>query len=130
MKILLLSLLFVVSGIGVAFADPITAQTSSEDKIHFVDEQIMLMADISNNQDTQQNFAYITQVQNDDNVVISLSWLTGSLSPRQSFSPAQSWIPTEPGTYHIQVYVWESIENPSALSPPLSLTVNVNEREI
>jgi hypothetical protein len=130
MKILLLSLLFVVSGIGVAFADPITAQTSSEDKIHFVDEQIMLMADISNNQDTQQNFAYITQVQNDDNVVISLSWLTGSLSPRQSFSPAQSWIPTEPGTYHIQVYVWESIENPSALSPPLSMTVNVNEREI
>ena len=115
---------------GVAFADPITAQTSSEDKIHFVDEQIMLMADISNNQDTQQNFAYITQVRNDDNVVISLSWLTGSLSPRQSFSPAQSWIPAEPGTYHVQVYVWESIDNPSALSPPLSMIVNVSEREI
>ena len=130
MQVLLLSLLFVVSGIGVAFADPITAQTSSEHKIHFVDEQIMLMADISNNQDTQQNFAYITQVRNDDNVVISLSWLTGSLSPRQSFSPAQSWIPTEPGMYQIQVYVWESIDNPSALSPPLSIIVNVSEREI
>ena len=130
MQVLLLSLLFVVSGIGVAFADPIIAQTSSEDKIHFVDEQIMIMADISNNQDTQQTFAYITQVRNDDNVVISLAWLTGSLSPRQSFSPAQSWIPTEPGVYHIQVYVWESIDNPSALSPPLSMVVNVNERQI
>jgi len=130
MKFLLFSLLFIVSGMGVAFADPITAQTSSEDKPHFVDEQIMIMADISNNQDTQQNFAYITQVRNDDNVVISLSWLTGSLSPRQSFSPAQSWIPTESGTYHIQVYVWESIDNPSALSPPLSMIVNVSEREI
>jgi len=105
-------------------------QDSSEDKIHFVDEKIMIMADILNNQDTQQNFAYITQVKNDGNVVISLSWLTGSLSPRQLFSPAQSWIPTEPETYHIQVYIWESIDNPSALSPPLSLTVNVNEREI
>ena len=115
---------------GVAFADPITAQTSPEDKIHFVDEQIMIMADISNNQDTQQNFVYITQVKNDDNVVISLSWLTGSLSPRQSFSPAQSWIPTEPGTYHIQVYVWESIDHPSALSPPLSMIVNVIERQL
>ncbi len=130
MQILLLSLLFIMSGIGVAFADPITAQTSSEDKIHFVDEQIMIMADISNNQDTQQNFAYITQVRNDDNVVISLAWLTGSLSPRQSFSPAQSWIPSEPGTYHIQVYVWESIDNPSALSPPLSMVVNVKERQV
>ena len=130
MKIIFLSLLVLASGLGVAFADPVTTQSSSEDKIHFVDEQIMIMADISNNQDTQQNFAYITQVRNDDNVVISLSWLTGSLSPRQSFSPAQSWIPTESGTYHIQVYVWESIDNPSALSPPLSMIVNVSEREI
>jgi len=115
---------------GVAFADPITAQTSSEDKIRFVDEQIMIMADISNNQDIQQNFAYITQVRDNDDVVISLSWLTGSLSPRQLFSPAQSWIPTEPGMYHIQVYVWESIDNPSALSPPLFMTVNVSEYQI
>ncbi|MGV7226562.1 MAG: hypothetical protein ACQ9CV_06550 [Nitrosopumilus sp.] len=129
MKILL-SLLVLVFGMGMAYADPITAQTSSDDKIHFVDEQIMIMADISNNQDTQQNFAYITQVRNDDNVVISLSWLTGSLSPRQSFSPAQSWIPTESGIYRIQVYVWESIDNPSALSPPLSMTVNVSERQM
>ncbi|MFB5625535.1 MAG: hypothetical protein ACE5RQ_02060 [Nitrosopumilus sp.] len=130
MKIILLTLLALISGLGVAFADPVTTQSSSEDKIHFVDEQIMIMADISNNQDTQQNFAYITQVKTDEDVVISLSWLTGSLSPRQSFSPAQSWIPSESGTYHIQVYVWESIDHPSALSPPLSMTVNVIERQI
>ena len=129
MKILILSLFVLASGLGFAFADPVTTQSSSEDKMHFVDEQIMIMADISNNQDTQQNFAYITQVKNDRDVVISLSWLTGSLSPRQSFSPAQSWIPTEPGTYHIQVYVWESIDHPSALSPPLSMVVNVSERQ-
>jgi len=129
MKILILSLLVLVSGLGIAFADPVTTQSASEDKIHFVDEQIMIMADISNNQDTQQNFAYITQVKTDEDVVISLSWLTGSLSPRQSFSPAQSWIPSESGTYHIQVYVWESIDHPSALSPPLSMTVNVIERQ-
>ena len=130
MKILMFSLLFLVPGFGIAFADPVTAQSSSENKTHFVDEQIMVMTDISNNQDTQQNFAYITQVRNNDDVVISLSWLTGSLSPRQSFSPAQSWIPTESGTYHIQVFVWESIDNPEALSPPLSMTVNVIDRQL
>ena len=129
MKILMFSLLVLISGLGTAFADPVTAQSSSEMKTHFVDEQIMVMTDISNNQDTQQNFAYITQVRNDNDVVISLSWLTGSLSPRQSFSPAQSWIPSESGTYHIQVFVWESIDNPEALSPPLSMTVNVVDRE-
>jgi len=118
------------SGLSTVFADPITAKTFSDEKIHFVDEQIMIMSDISNGQDTQQNFAYITQVKTSDNVVISLSWLTGALSPRQSFSPAQSWIPTESGIYGIEIFVWESIDNPSALSPPLSMIVNVSERQI
>jgi len=127
MKVLVLSVFLIVTSMGYVFAEPITAQVSSQEKIHFVDEQIMIMADISNNQDVQQNFAYITQVKNDKDVVISLSWLTGSLSPRQMFSPAQSWIPTESGNYHIQVFVWESIKNPEALSPPLSMTINVRE---
>ena len=127
MKVITLSVFLILTSMGYVFAEPITAQVSSQEKIHFVDEQIMIMADISNNQDVQQNFAYITQVKNDKDVVISLSWLTGSLSPRQSFSPAQSWIPNESGNYHIQVFVWESIDNPEALSPPLSMTVNVRE---
>jgi len=127
MKILTLSVFLILTSMGNVFAEPITAQVSSQEKIHFVGEQIMIMADISNNQDVQQNFAYITQVKNDDDVVISLSWLTGSLSPRQSFSPAQSWIPNESGNYHIQVFVWESIDNPEALSPPLFMIINVHE---
>ena len=127
MKVLILSVFLIVTSMGYVFAEPITAQVSSQEKIHFVDEQIMIMADISNNQDVQQNFAYITQVKNDKDVVISLSWLTGSLSPRQSFSPAQSWIPNESGNYHIQIFVWESITNPEALSPPLSMIVKVRE---
>ena len=128
MKFLLFLPVLLLFNFGIVFAEPVTIQDSSENKIHFVDEQIMIMADISNNQDTLQNFAYITQVKNEENVVISLSWLTGSLSPRQSFSPAQSWTPSESGIYNIQVFVWESIDNPSAISPPLSMSINVNER--
>ena len=51
MKIVLFSFLVLVSGFGVAFANPVTTEVSSEIKTHFVDEQIMIMADISNNQD-------------------------------------------------------------------------------
>ena len=46
-------ILFIISGMSVVFADPITTQDSSEDKIHFIDEKIMIIFDISNNQDTQ-----------------------------------------------------------------------------
>ncbi len=128
MKVIILSVFLILTSMGYVFAEPVTSQVLTQEKIHFVDEQIMIMADISNNQDVQQNFAYITQVKNDNDVVISLSWLTGSLSPRQSFSPAQSWVPNESGNYHIQVFVWESIDNPEALSSPLSMTVNVQEK--
>jgi len=118
-----------IIGMGTVFAEPVTTQIISDEKILVVDEQIMIMTDISNNQDVQQNFAYITQVKNDNGVVISLSWLTGPLSPRQTFSPAQSWIPTESGVFHIQIFVWEGINNPDALSPPLSMTVSVSEQK-
>ncbi len=107
----------------------LTSDVSSELKTLTVDEQIMIASDISNKQDVQQDFAYLTQVRNDDGVV-SLSWLTGSLSPNQSFSPAQSWIPTEPGIFHMDIFVWESITNPDALYPLLSMTVNVIEKNI
>lgn len=126
-KILLLLGLILFSGIGVSTAEPVTSTSTTPSKTHFVDEQIMIMADISNNQDIIQDFAYLTQVTN-DGVVISISWLTGSLSPRQSFSPAQSWTPTESGVFHTKVFVWESIDNPEALSPLLSMTVDVSER--
>jgi hypothetical protein len=129
MKILVFLVMLSVIGMGTVFAEPVTTQITSDEKTLVVDEQIMIMTDISNNQDVQQNFAYITQVKNDDGVVISLSWLTGSLSPRQTFSPAQSWIPTESGVFHIQIFVWEGIDNPDALSPPLSMTVNVSEQK-
>jgi len=109
-----------------AFADSTLSTNLSTDKtVLQVDKQIMITADVTNQQDAFQPFAYLTQIKNQDQVVISLSWLTGSLSPGQSLSPAQSWIPAESGTYVIEVFVWASVDNPDALSPPLSMTVDV-----
>ena len=126
MKFLII-LLILFSTTSLAFADTgyISAQISSDVHTLTVGNQIMITADISNNQNTQQSFAYLTQVKDEHQAVISLSWLTGSLSPSQSFPPAQSWTPTESGLYVIEIFVWESIDNPEALSPPLSMTVTV-----
>ena len=126
MKFLII-LLILFSTTGLAFADTgyVLAQISPDVNILTVGNQIMITADISNSQNTQQPFAYLTQVKNENQVIISLSWLTGSLSPRQSFSPAQSWTPTESGLYTVEIFVWESVDNPEALSPPLSMTVTV-----
>jgi hypothetical protein len=47
------------------------------------------------------------------------------LSSGQSFSSALSWIPTESGSYTATAFVWESVDNPTALSPPVSTTITV-----
>ncbi|WP_268541911.1 hypothetical protein [Candidatus Nitrosotenuis cloacae] len=91
-----------------------------------VDQQVQITADLTNGQDREQPFAYLVQIQNEDGVTVSLAWITGSLSAGQSFSPALSWIPTEAGTYTATVFVWESVDNPTALSPPVSVDITVS----
>lgn len=96
-----------------------------DDDFISVDKQVQIVADVSNSQDRVQNFAYIVQIQDQDDVTVSLAWLTGALSPKQTLSPALSWIPENTGSYTATIFVWESIDNPNALSPPLVLPLVV-----
>lgn len=90
-----------------------------------VGKQVQITTDVTNGQDRAQPFAYIVQIQNQDGVVYSLSWITGTLDAGQSLSPSQSWMPTTPGTYTAQIFVWASVSNPDALSPPLVMKITV-----
>ena len=90
-----------------------------------VDQQVQVTADLVNGQDRDQPFAYLVQIQDGNGVTVSLSWITGSLAPGQSFTPAQSWTPSTAGAYTVQIFVWESVDNPTALSPPVTTSVNV-----
>ena len=91
-----------------------------------VDSQIQLAADLTNGQDKSQDFAYLIQIQDGNGVTVSLDWIAGSLTEGQSLSPASSWTPTEAGTYEVTAFAWESIENPTALSPTSTITITVN----
>ena len=91
-----------------------------------VDQQVQITADLANGQDREQAFAYLVQVQDGNGVTVALAWISGSLSAGQSFSPALSWTPDRPGTYEATVFVWESVDNPTALSPPVSVTISVS----
>ena len=91
-----------------------------------VDQQVQITADLSSGQDKDQDFAYLIQIQDGEGVTVSLSWIAGSLSPGEQFTTSGSWTPTDAGTYTVTVFVWESINNPTALSPPLTLDVSVN----
>jgi len=88
-------------------------------------QQVQIAADVTNGQDKDQAFAYLVQVQDASGVTVSLSWLTGSLTSGQSMTAAQSWTPTSSGSYTATVFVWESVSNPTALSPTVSVNIDV-----
>jgi len=90
-----------------------------------VDQQVQIAADVSNGQDKDQAFAYLVQVQDGNGVTVSLAWITGSLTAGQSMSPALSWTPDASGSYTATVFVWESVDNPTALSPTVSVDIDV-----
>ncbi|MGQ0771865.1 MAG: hypothetical protein ACT4NT_03745 [Nitrososphaerota archaeon] len=123
-KILVFATVFLVF-INSAFADSPIEIANKSDKTVEIGKQIQIAADLQNNQDFEQDFAYIVQIQNENGVTVSLAWLTGTLQPAQSFSPAISWIPNESGQYEATIFVWESITNPSALSHTLTMEINV-----
>ena len=89
------------------------------------DQQIQITSDISNRNVANQPFVYFAQIQDSSGAVDALSWITGSLTKGQSFSPSVSWIPQQPGEYKAAIFVWNSLGNPIALSPPLEIAIKV-----
>ncbi|CDI05523.1 hypothetical protein [Candidatus Nitrosotenuis uzonensis] len=124
MKLLLFALVL-LAFFFIDTAHAIDIASDSETKTVEIGKQIQIAADLKNGQDIPQNFAYIVQIQNEDGITVSLSWITGQLAAAQAFSPSISWTPNEPGLYEATIFVWESVNNPTALSPTLTLQISV-----
>lgn len=92
-----------------------------------VGEQVLLMSDIASQEDHPQKFVWIAQTIDSQKITVSLSWINGTINPQSSFSPSTSWIPQEAGDYSTVFFVWESLDNPSALSPPVEIEFAVKE---
>jgi hypothetical protein len=92
-----------------------------------IEDTIMVTADLTNTQENSQKFAFIVEINNDSGVQVSFTWVTGELSHNQSISPALAWKPTASGKYIVTIFVWEGIDNPTALCPPTELDIIVNE---
>src|SRR2546428_255522 len=92
----------------------------NEQKIILAGKQIQIRSELANPTIRNQTFAYIVQIWDKDKITESFSWLSGTLLPSQRFSPGVSWTPYKAGNYTVNVFAWQSINNPNALSPPIS----------
>ena len=87
--------------------------------------QMQIVGTILNEHDFNQKFVYVFQVKNDKNIIESLSWIQGEISSKQSLDVSQSWSPKNPGIYEIETFVWNSVDNPTALSPFMSTMITI-----
>lgn len=63
-----------------------------------------------------------------NNELVSKAWVAGSLLPGESQSTSLLWVPTETGTYDIQLHLFDTIELQNNLAPPLLLSAEVREK--
>jgi len=87
--------------------------------------QMQIVGNITNEQNFKQKFIYLIQVKDENNFVTSVSWIQGEISGNQNLDVSQSWTPTLAGTYNIESYLWNSLNDSIPLSPPMSTSVFV-----
>jgi len=88
-----------------------------------VNQQVQITAKITNTQDAIQDFVYIVQIKDENDVVVKLGWISGSLTKFQSFSPSLSWTPKDSGVYMAEIFVWDTLLHQGALTNTVTLEI-------
>jgi len=93
-----------------------------------VDQQVQISSDVINNQEKSQKIAYLVQVKNEKDFVVSIGWVVGvELNPHQKFEQSLSWIPKESGKFTAEIFVWEGFPvNHKALTEYTTLQISVS----
>ena len=88
-----------------------------------VNQQVQITAKITNTQEENQDFVYIVQIKDENDIVVKLGWISGSLTKHQSFSPSLSWTPKESEVYTAEIFVWNSLLHQGALTNTVTLEI-------
>ena len=88
-----------------------------------VNQQVQITAKITNTQEEIQDFVYIVQIKDENDIVVKLGWISGSLTKFQSFEPSLSWTPKESGVYNAEIFVWNSLLHQGALANTVKLEI-------
>lgn len=85
----------------------------------------IIRTEITNAQNMNTPFAYLTQIKNSDEISVSLSWIRGELRANESMKAETTWIPESSGIYTVESFLWSDIDNPDPLGPTRTTEVKV-----
>ena len=90
-----------------------------------VGQFVTFTALVENQQSTKIPFAFATIVKNTQGIVQTEVWITGSLSPGQSFEPILTWETVAPVNYVFSFELWNNAKDRDLLAEPHTLQIAV-----
>jgi endonuclease YncB( thermonuclease family) len=81
-------------------------------------DSVLIQSRLEVNNQTEQAFVYIVQVQDSAGYTVFLAWTSGTLQVNPT--PIISWQPEKIDSYVVQAFLWTSVDAPA----PLSFTVH------
>ncbi len=97
---------------------PISQNPHVNQKLNFK----TLITNISGN---VQSLSYIVQIKDKENKVVFLKWLDDSVLPSSTNNELITWMPTETGTYHVEIYLWNGMNTLVPLSEKQDYAIQV-----
>lgn len=84
-----------------------------------------ISAEVENDQDMLLQFAFITQVLDQNKISVYASFVTGTIGPSQTTTPAVNWTPKASGIYNVEVFIWNSLGAPIPLADKQTNTFEI-----
>lgn len=91
-----------------------------------VNQKFYIATNIFNDGAGDQAFVYIVQVTDENDTIVLLDSFSAEIAPGQRLNIAISWVPTSPGTYTAEVFLWDSIHDQNALDASKTLVIPIS----
>jgi hypothetical protein len=104
-----------------SFGRPILQRPTVGQKINFVTE-------ISNNDQKSQSYSYIIQVKDENNMIVDLRWVDGTIVPTKKKTVEILWEPKISAKYTIEIFVWDGINSAIPLTTKTEYHLIVGSR--
>ena len=91
-----------------------------------VNQKFYIATNIFNDGAEDQEFVYIVQVTDESDTIVLLDSFSAEIAPGQRLNIAISWVPTSPGTYTAEVFLWDSIHDQNALDASKTLVIPIS----
>lgn len=89
-------------------------------------EQVDIMTEFTNQQESDQSYAMIIQIEDAQGFTADLGWVTGTLESGETTDASRSWTAPEQGQYTVKMFAWDRVDGaPTPLSEVTMETLSV-----